>query len=428
MKQLLHSGTTVWRYRDLRLAGPARALSVAGDEVALIALLLHVHDIGAGARDVMVLLASAAAGTIVAAPWAGRLADRADSRLLLVCSASWQLVACTALAFAGPLWLICALLAAMQVGQAVAGPTWQALVPRMVGEAEVGRAVGATGALTTLAAVAGAPLGGLLVGLGGRRLPLLVDAATFGVLGLVALAVRTRRGGRCDPVGGYAPAGPSQRRPAEFLTGVRVLRSDPLLWPMFFTLLAFVVVGEGTNVAEIFLVRDDAGGSATQYGLIGAVLGLGAATGSMLAGRAGSDAGRVVAVVVGTGGVTVGLLAAGLWPALPVLFAAFAGLGVGSGTANGAIAALLLTRSPEAARGQMLASVDGLARAASLGALALGGWAATLLGPARTFVLCGVGCVMVVTALVVRILPRRHASPGTLLVLCRDMGPINRPG
>jgi MFS family permease len=414
MKRLLHSGTTVWRHRDLRLAGPARALGVAGDEVALIALLLHVHDVGAGARGVMVLLASATVTTVALAPWAGRLVDRVDSRLLLVGSSAWQLVACTALAFAGPLWLICALVAVMQAGQAVAGPTWQALVPRIVGEAEVARAVGATQALTTLAAVSGAPIGGLLAGLGGRRLPLLVDAATFGVLGLVALAVRTRRGGRRDLSDGSALG---EGRPADVLAGVRVLRADPLLWPLFLTLLAFVVVGEGTNVAEVFLVRDEAGGSATQYGLIGAVLGLGGAAGSVLAGRAGSDAGRVVAAVVGTGGVAVGLLVAGLWPALPVLFAAFGALGLGSGTANGAISTLLLTRSPEATRGQVLASVDGLARAASLAALALGGWAATLLGPARTFVLSGVGCLMVVTALVVRILPRRHAAPGAPLVL-----------
>ena len=58
----------------------------------------------------------------------------------------------------------------------MANPTWQALVPRIVGEREVGPAIGATQALATLAAVAGAPLGGLLSGLGGQRLPLLADA------------------------------------------------------------------------------------------------------------------------------------------------------------------------------------------------------------------------------------------------------------
>src|SRR4051794_18843375 len=174
--------TSVWRHRDLRIAGGAKALSLLGDEIALVALLLHVHDLGAGARGVTLLLISAAVPTVLLAPWAGRLVDRVDSRTLLVGSAAAQAAVCTALAFAGPLWLVYLLVVALQAGQAVANPTWQALVPRIVGEPGVGRAIGATQALSTLAAVAGAPLGGLLSGAGGQRLPLLVDAASFLVL------------------------------------------------------------------------------------------------------------------------------------------------------------------------------------------------------------------------------------------------------
>src|SRR6476619_5928814 len=122
MKRLFQtSGTpSVWRHRDLRIAAPARSVSILGDEIALVALLLHVHDLGAGTRGVMLLLVSAAVPPVLLAPRAGRLADRVDSRLLLVTSSLAQAAVCGALAFTAPLWAVYLLVMALQAGQAVA--------------------------------------------------------------------------------------------------------------------------------------------------------------------------------------------------------------------------------------------------------------------------------------------------------------------
>lgn len=393
---------SVWRHRDLRIAGPGRALSVLGDEIALVALLLRVHDSGGGARGITTLLVAAALPTFLLAPWAGRLADRVDSRLLVVSSAAAQVLVCLALAFAGPLWLMYVLVVGLQAAQAVANPAWQALVPRIVGEAEVGRAIGATQALSTLAAVAGAPLGGLLSGLGGVRLPLLADAASFGLLALAGLAVRTRRGGRHDPLSR------SDDVPPRLLDGLRVLRADVLLWPAFIALMAYVVVGEATNVVEILLVRDTLGGTSVQYGLVGMAVTAGIVVGSVLAGRVDGTPTRTVVTVVAAAAQALTVLAAGLAPSVAVLVAVYALLGLTNGALNTATSALVFTRVPDAYRGRVGAVLQGVSRAFSIAALALGGVAGSLLGPPRTFVASGVACLVVAAALAVRVLPRRH--------------------
>src|SRR3954454_16355294 len=118
MKQLLHSQSSVWRHRDLRIAASARAVSFLGDEVALVALLLRIHDSGGGPRGVAALLLAAAIPTVVLAPWAGRVADRYDSRRVLVTCGFGQAALCVALAFTTPIVAVLALVACLQAVQA----------------------------------------------------------------------------------------------------------------------------------------------------------------------------------------------------------------------------------------------------------------------------------------------------------------------
>lgn len=376
----------MWRHRDLRIVGPARALSVMGDEIALIALLLRIHDTGGGPSGVTLLLMSAAIPTVLLAPWAGRLADRLDSRLLACGSASVQVVVCLALASSTSTWLIYLFVMALQACQAVANPTWGALVPRIVGEQNIARAQGSLSALMTVGAVAGPALGGLLTGLGGFALAMLADAGTFAVLAVAALAVRTRRGGGL--------ATPAQQAPRA-LDGLRLLRRDVVLGPVFAALWAYVVVGESTNVVEVFLVRDVLGGTATQYGLLGVAACAGIVAGSLLGGRDTTMAGRVRWVVLAAAAQALMILACGLSPSLVVLGAAFLSLGVANGVLNTGATALLMIRTPEASRGQVIAAATGTSRAFSIAALALGGVAGTLLGPRTTIVAGGVGSLTV---------------------------------
>lgn len=381
MKWILQN--SVWRHRDLRIAAPARAVSVLGDEIALVALVLRVHDSGGGARGITLLLLAAALPTVLLAPWSGRLADRLDSRLLTVGSGLAQAAICAALAWAPDGWSTYLLVVALQACSSVSNPTWGALLPRIAGEADTGRAIAASQGLTTLAAVAGPALGGALTGLGGARLPLLLDAGTFLALAAAGAAVRTRRGG------------PTRTAPARALDGLRIVRADALLWPVVLTLLAYVLVGEATNVAEVFLVRDTLDGTAAQYGLVGMAVGTGIFVGSLLGGRARGPDRLIRAVVLSAVAEAFIIALAGLAPTVLVFAGAWFLLGLANGVLNTTLMTLTLTRVPDASRGQVIAALTGMSRACSLGALGLGGLALSLLGARAVFVCSGILALLV---------------------------------
>ena len=352
MKQILRKGfvrlpfprqpgrPSLWRHRDLRLVVPARTLSYVGDTLAMIALTLRVHDQGGGAVGIALLMAAFALPSVLMMGVAGAVADRFDSRTVLLVSTAVQVLACAGLALvagAGPTYL---LVVVLQCGQAVAGPTWGALTPRIVGDDEVGRVLALQQSLIAVTAVAGAALAGLVVGAHGTAAALWLDAATFGGLLAAAALVRTRRGGRvADRTAGRPP------RPRT-LDGLRVLRRDRLVWLVFAWTVPFVIVLEGVNVVEVFLVRDDLGASATSYGVLQGFFGAGAVGGSWLAGRCVGDGQRVRALLLGLGGTAVAIALAGVSPTVAFLAAVLVAQGVSNGAVNAALGPLYVCGPP----------------------------------------------------------------------------------
>src|SRR6476661_9994024 len=168
MKQILHKSATanrsLWRHRDLRLVMPARALSYVGDALALFALMLRIHDEGAGTGGMAVLLAAFSLPPVLLMGVAGHVSDRFDSRRVLLASTTVELLACAGLALVGGLAATVALVVLLQLGQAVSNPTWGALMPRIVGDEDMGRVSALQQGLLAGTGVVGATAGGLLVG------------------------------------------------------------------------------------------------------------------------------------------------------------------------------------------------------------------------------------------------------------------------
>jgi MFS family permease len=380
---------------------PARALSSFGDDMTLIVLTLRVYDQGLGPWSITGLLVCAAFPVVVLAPIAGRFVDSVPFRRLAFLTAIWQASCCIALSFGGPVWTTYALVLLLQAGHVVAGPTWQALIPNIARPDEVGRVVSASQALNTAAMVAAPAAAGLTVAWLGYSAPLLIDGATFLVLAAAGLAVRASRGIEAQPGGTTEHA-----EPATSFS----LRSDALLWPLIVGLCVFVLAGEVTNVVEVFLLRGTLGASSAAFGLVGAALAAGIVVGSLAVGRSTSDASRALRCAVASGGLALALITAGLAPTITVFAVAWLILGVLNGALNADVNTLLLNRTPEAARGRVLANVNAMARGSALGAMALGGATGTLLGPRSTFVAAGALGAVVAGALVVRI---RHVLSGS---------------
>lgn len=408
MKQQLHTRSALRlfvRHPDLRVAVAARTLSVLGDKVTLVVLLLHVAQVGEP-MDATVLLTTFALPVFALAPLAGRIVDEYDSRTVLVSAAALQLVASVGVVVAPGFEALIASVLLLQAGQSVSIPAWSALTPRIVDPPEVGAAVGLMHSLWAAAGLGGAALGGVLYAAIGHRGALLVDTATFAVVTIAGGLVRTRRGRRYD-------ARTGRLRPAAVAHPIRgggwsYVRRDALLRLLVPALCFVALFGEAMNVMEVFLIRGAMGASAQLFGIATAVMLLGAIGGPLLAGRIGSDRARLTCAAVATAGVGVLLAAIGLaptvWVALPLLLA----VGFGEGVLNAVIGAVVVTRPPEPARGRTMAALNGALRGCSVFAMALGGLAGQLIGPRGTYVVFGLLTAAVAGPIVYG---RRVASP-----------------
>lgn len=386
---------SIWRHRDLRLLIPALTISLVGDSLAMIVLILRVHDQGGGTAGIALLMIAFALPTVLAMGIAGRISDRFDSRTVLLVSSAVQLLACAGLALIEDRWSTYAFVILLQCGQAVSNPTWGALTPRIAGDEDMGRVMALQQSLRAVTGIAGAALAGLLVGTLGIAAALWVDCGTFGAALLAAGLVRTRRGGRQEAAG--QPSAPAAAMRLRAFDGLRILRRDRLLWLIFAGTVPFIVVLEGVNVVEVFLVRDDLGASATTFGLLQAFFGAGAVAGAWVAGRLDTDVSRVRCVLVGMAGTALSISLAGLAPTVAVLAGFLVLLGAFNGGANAAVGPLFVVRPAEADRGKVLAAINGVQRAGSILALGLGGLVGSLLGARATFVGAGV-CALIVVA------------------------------
>jgi MFS family permease len=391
VKHMLHKlsrSEGVFAHRDMRLVVPARALSFLGDSVTFVVLLLKVSEDGQPIR-LTVLLAAFSLPLFVMTPIAGRIVDEFDSRYVLVAAGTVQAGASLAMALSPTFIGLVSAMLVLQTAESITAPAWSALVPRIVGEQLIGKAVGIQQSLAGLTGLAGAAIGGILYDRIGFTRTVLIDTVTFAALVLVAAGVRTRRGRRYDARAQGSGLAEIDASAVRAEGGIAIVRADAVLRVVIPALCLFVLGIESINVVEVFLVRGDLGGSATDYGLISAAWMLGQAIGPMLAARVADDRGRI-SVTAGSA-VAIGLLVAliGLSPTLWPIYPLYATAGLGAGALNGCLSTLVVTRSAEAVRGRVIAVLVGATRGCSAVGMVLGGVLGELLGARTTFVICG---------------------------------------
>lgn len=426
MKQTLHklpgdsrAPRSVWRNRDFLLASGARFVATAGMGAVVVSVMLHLQGPAAGSGTatagpwlVAAYLTCSALPLVLLAPWAGRLADTRDSRTLATAS---SVVSAAAVAVMGlgmqyvenHLPVLFAMTFLLDAAQAVAGPTWQALLPRIVGEDRTPRAMGTMQATIMIAGMAGPAAGGLLSGWGGSALVFTVASACYLAMGVGALLIRTRRGLAAERAGREKPA---------LLDGLRLIRRDRLVWALVLGALFFIVAGEATNVLEVFLARGELGATETQYGLLAAAFGLGTAVGAAGAGRITSPPARLRALLASMTLTSAFLAMMALVPTVELLFVAYTAMGAACGVLNACFGAIAILRIPESGRGQAMAIIGGLTRAVSIAALALGGLMGALVPVRLSFLITGTAGVLVALAAAAYVLPRfgqEGAVPGT---------------
>ncbi|NNM47919.1 MFS transporter [Knoellia koreensis] len=402
MKETLH----IWRARNVRLAVPAAAVSITGDAMAMVALLLRVHDSGAGPYAVTALLVCFSLPVVVTMGLAGEVADRVDPRVVFGLGHGAQVAALVGLALTDGLVATYGLVLVLQTGFAFSNPLWSSVLSRAVGDDHVGRLVSVQQALAAVASPLGAGLGGLLVELHGDRVVFLVDAATTLTLLVAGVLVRSRSEPHLSsdvsvdssPGSSVAPAGARWVRHAGALVpraGLAVVRRNRVVWVLVLALLPFVVTLESMNAVEVFLARDALGASQAEFGFWQTMTGVGAFAGAVAAGWFGRDVVRLRAIVVCLAMMSLAQVGQGLAPGITWLYGWGAVLGLANAVSNACLFAVIVRGIPGRERGKAMAFINGSARTCTMLALVLGGLAASTLGPRLSYVVAGALGVLV---------------------------------
>ncbi len=273
----------VFRIGEFRALWIAQILSVAGDQLARVAITLLVFDQTGSALLAAVAFAASVVPTFAGGLLLSGLADRWPRRQVMIGCDLSRAVLVGLMALPGmPLGVRVGLLVLVTLISAPFTSARAALYPDILaGDRYV---LGTAVTLTTLqfAQVLGFAAGGAAVAFFGVRAALLADAATFILSALITgLWVRHRPAAQASP--GTGPAHPADQPGRGLRAGLRLVFATPaLLTPMLFGwLAAFYNVPEGVAAPLAHAL----GGGAAAVGLILAAEAFGAALGAALFSR-----------------------------------------------------------------------------------------------------------------------------------------------
>ena len=365
---------------DRRLIVGAVGVSALGDFLLWIPLTLHIHELTGSGAAVAALMICLWGPIVVLAPAAGLLADRVETRKLLIWSSLAQAVIVAALALAlDSTAAILAVAALLGVGFAIAQPAEFALVPvigaDLNGPVEAARYAGMT---------AGPVVGAVIAGAGGTEAALLVDAASFACVALAAVLLRARREPHPEVRGERAR------------DGVVLLFRDRTLAVVLATVLVSLLFMSASIVAEVVFIKVDLGLSGAAYGVVLSSWTVGMMFGALVVSRRVRAVAGVVLLAVAVQGAGLGLPA--IWAVAGFTAAMYFTGGVGHGVKNVLARALIQERVPAAFHGRAFAAYNGMRNGAELVALAWGGLLVVAIGARGTLALAGAISVLAALA------------------------------
>jgi MFS family permease len=365
--------------RGINRLSAAILLSALGDFLALIPLALHLQDESGSGIVVAALFIALWSPVVVLAAPAGLLVDRAHPRRLLIAVSAAQAVVAVGLAFADSTAAILALAALLGCGTAVGQPAEFALVPAVTEPDRMTAANGRIESARYLGYMLGPLLGGALAAGGGTRFALLVDAASFAVVALVALSLRTRRVAvpEHDADAGRARDGMA------FLMRDRVLA---LVMIVAFTSLLFMTA---SATAEVFFATEVLDVGELGYGVLMAAWMGGMVLGATTLPRRVPAAAAATVALVAISVQGAGLALPTLWLVVAFALGAYVVGGAAQGLKNVLIRTLIHERVPERLHGRAYAAYNAVRNGAELIALAGGGLLVSAIGARWTLLLAG---------------------------------------
>ena len=338
-----------------------------GDELALIALLFRLKDSGPGA--VSLLLATFAASRIALAPITGLIADRFPTRLLIITTSILQFFTALAIAHSEPplIYLLVLLLAACS---SVVGPAWQSFIAHVVAPDQLSRTYAFIQSFRSFAIVGGAGVGGFIVDRLGPTTAITINSLTFVVVAFLAASLRRQRA-----------MNDNRRGFLEFGRGFISIVTRPVLRWSLVLLASFNMSAGVVEVLGVFVVTERLGGTAADYGLILAALGISMLLASLVLSRVRIRLAESSSLMASALTSSVGMLAYGLSPSVPVAVLAFFVNGIGLTGLHVFGTPILVRHTAEVERGRVFAASSSVTMGGMLIATGVAGAIGTIFPP-----------------------------------------------
>ncbi len=311
------------RNRNFFLLWLGGLISMVGTWMLLAALPFYIYQkTGSAMATGGLIMASIAPGVLFGSV-AGVFVDRWDrKRVMLICSViQAALIPLLLLVDAnGWLWVIYVVAFIESTINQFLGPAENALLPTLVGEEQLVSANSLNALNDNLARIAGAALGGLLLGTVGFNNVVLFDALSYLLAAaLIALVVVTpsARTGETEEA---APGGSWSRVWREWLAGLRLVAESDILRNLFIV-IGVALFGDAilSSLLAVF-AQDVAGFSATDYGWILTARGVGGIVGGLVVAQLGPKFSTSQLIAGGLAVSGLGILVMVTFPTLPVIF------------------------------------------------------------------------------------------------------------
>ena len=265
-----------FRSPDFARMASAQFLSNVGSWMQTVGAQELMLTLTTSATLVALIQTAAALPIVLLAIPAGALGDLVDRRWLLIYAQAFMLLAASALAvldFVGLVtpWVLLALIFAVGAGQTVTSPTWQTLQPELVPPEDRTQAISLGAVNMNLSRAIGPAIGGALYAATSAGVLFVVNAVSFlPVIGAVARWHETHR---------RRAGAPEQVRTA-IRAGARYVAASPALRVILLRAGAFTLFSSALWALLPLVARSHLHLGSGGYGLLLAVVGVGALAGA----------------------------------------------------------------------------------------------------------------------------------------------------
>jgi MFS family permease len=344
-----------------------------------------------GPNGVSAIMLSMVLPTILAAPYAGVLADKVRAAILLPVLLSVMGFSTFMLSFElGFIWSLVFLAITAICGTPV-GASFNATLANYSTPDDLPRVMGLLQTGSSLGAMLGPGLAGYLVTVTGSfAWSFRIDAASFFILAFAVVALRIDR----------KPQPHNKDEKIRAMDGVKVIMKNDLVRALVILITMMIFAVSVINIGEVFLVMDILGADAITYGIVAATFALGSVIGAVTTSalKVPEKYHALISVVSLVVLCLVMLILAVAWHWIVVAIVWFIA-GFFNAGLNAYGISLIMNRTPEEIRGRVMASVRAMFSTASVVGMGVAGLLIAGFGIRNVFGAAGIACVVILALL-----------------------------